>query len=114
MTNQENSDVKLTWQEIPVDDRRGFLLGYRVYLNTGHQLKLFGTHCIVLVYHRMQQGLFMAVLLGHLTMCYGLYCLLRGVIKHVFRLSSKLRPSVIDWIRETLFVSNIEVNNIYG
>ena len=68
MTNQENSDVKLTWQEIPVDERRGFLLGYRVYLNTGHQLKLLGTHCIVLVYHRMQQGLFMAVLLGHLTM----------------------------------------------
>ncbi|CAL8345371.1 unnamed protein product [Lota lota] len=40
MTNQENSDIQLTWREIPLADRRGFLLGYRVYLNTGPQLTL--------------------------------------------------------------------------
>ncbi|CAL8250963.1 unnamed protein product [Boreogadus saida] len=40
-TNQRNSDIELTWQEIPVADRRGFLLGYRVYLITDRQLTLF-------------------------------------------------------------------------
>jgi len=42
MTNQENSDIQLTWREIPLADRRGYLLGYRVYLNTGPQLTLIG------------------------------------------------------------------------
>ncbi|KAG7281493.1 hypothetical protein CRUP_012436 [Coryphaenoides rupestris] len=40
MTNQENSDIQLTWREIPLAERRGYLLGYRVYLNTGPQLTL--------------------------------------------------------------------------
>ncbi|CAL8249209.1 unnamed protein product [Merluccius merluccius] len=40
MTNQDNSDIQLTWREIRLADRRGYLLGYRVYHNMGPQLKL--------------------------------------------------------------------------
>ena len=92
-TNQRNSDIELTWQEIPEADRRGFILGYRVYLITDRQLTLYGTHHIVLVYHCLQQGLFMAVVLGQPSNnLMWLYCLLRWGFNQVFL---KLRPSVI-------------------
>ncbi|KAM9743742.1 LIF receptor subunit alpha a isoform 1-T2 [Menidia menidia] len=38
--SQQDSDVILTWGEIPLADRRGFLLGYNVYINNGSQLAL--------------------------------------------------------------------------
>ncbi|XP_041854730.1 LIF receptor subunit alpha a [Melanotaenia boesemani] len=37
---QEGSSVVLTWGEIPLVDRRGFLLGYNVYSNNGFKLTL--------------------------------------------------------------------------
>ncbi|KAM4576252.1 LIF receptor subunit alpha a isoform 1-T2 [Odontesthes bonariensis] len=37
---QQDSDVVLTWSEIPPADRRGLLLGYNVYMSNGSQLKL--------------------------------------------------------------------------
>ena len=39
-TSQQNSDVLLSWGEIPLINRRGFLLGYNVYI--GSELKLLG------------------------------------------------------------------------
>ncbi|XP_053276012.1 LIF receptor subunit alpha a [Pleuronectes platessa] len=39
-TSQQNSDVLLSWGEIPLLNRRGFLLGYNVYNSTGSELKL--------------------------------------------------------------------------
>ncbi|XP_040897538.1 LIF receptor subunit alpha a [Toxotes jaculatrix] len=39
-TNQQDSDVLLTWEEIPPVNRRGFLLGYNIYNSTGSELKL--------------------------------------------------------------------------
>ncbi|XP_072288728.1 LIF receptor subunit alpha a [Eucyclogobius newberryi] len=37
-TKQQDSDVLITWSEIPSTHQRGFLLGYNVYLNNGSQL----------------------------------------------------------------------------
>uniref|UniRef100_A0A3B4TIC3 LIF receptor subunit alpha a n=1 Tax=Seriola dumerili TaxID=41447 RepID=A0A3B4TIC3_SERDU len=38
--SQQNSDILLTWEEIAVVNRRGFLLGYKIYNSTGSELKL--------------------------------------------------------------------------
>ncbi|MEQ2284158.1 hypothetical protein AMECASPLE_018649, partial [Ameca splendens] len=35
---QQGCDVVLTWEEIPLAGRRGFLLGYNVYISNGSQL----------------------------------------------------------------------------
>ncbi|KAJ0067917.1 hypothetical protein NL108_011703, partial [Boleophthalmus pectinirostris] len=37
-TKQEDSDIVISWSEIPSTHHRGFLLGYNVYLNNGSQL----------------------------------------------------------------------------
>uniref|UniRef100_A0A3B3ZZH4 Fibronectin type-III domain-containing protein n=1 Tax=Periophthalmus magnuspinnatus TaxID=409849 RepID=A0A3B3ZZH4_9GOBI len=37
-TEQQDSDILISWSEIPSTHRRGFLLGYNVYLNNGSQL----------------------------------------------------------------------------
>ncbi|CAN9513060.1 unnamed protein product [Ophioblennius macclurei] len=37
---QQHSDVVLTWGEIPLANRRGFVLGYNVYISNGGQLTL--------------------------------------------------------------------------
>ncbi|KAK7933522.1 hypothetical protein WMY93_004418 [Mugilogobius chulae] len=37
-TKQQDSDILITWSEIPTSHQRGFLLGYNVYLNNGSQL----------------------------------------------------------------------------
>ncbi|KAM3867442.1 LIF receptor subunit alpha a [Diretmus argenteus] len=39
-TSQQDSDIQLSWEEIPLVNRRGFLLGYHIYLNNGSQLTL--------------------------------------------------------------------------
>ncbi|XP_037633026.1 LIF receptor subunit alpha a [Sebastes umbrosus] len=39
-TAQQDSDILLTWGEIPLVNRRGFLLGYNVYISSGSQLTL--------------------------------------------------------------------------
>ncbi|XP_068422921.1 LIF receptor subunit alpha a [Clinocottus analis] len=39
-TTQQDSDILLTWGEIPLVNRRGFLLGYNVYVSRGSQLTL--------------------------------------------------------------------------
>ncbi|AWP07364.1 putative leukemia inhibitory factor receptor-like [Scophthalmus maximus] len=39
-TSQQASDILLTWGEIPLVNRRGFLLGYNIYNSTGSELKL--------------------------------------------------------------------------
>ncbi|XP_042343816.1 LIF receptor subunit alpha a isoform X2 [Plectropomus leopardus] len=39
-TTQQNSDILLTWGEIPLANRRGFLLGYNIYISSGSQLTL--------------------------------------------------------------------------
>ncbi|XP_069563838.1 LIF receptor subunit alpha a [Brachyistius frenatus] len=39
-SSQHASDIVLTWGEIPLPDRRGFLLGYNVYMSNGSQLTL--------------------------------------------------------------------------
>uniref|UniRef100_A0A668A2D2 LIF receptor subunit alpha a n=1 Tax=Myripristis murdjan TaxID=586833 RepID=A0A668A2D2_9TELE len=39
-SNQQDSNIKLSWGEIPLVSRRGFLLGYHIYLNNGSQLML--------------------------------------------------------------------------
>uniref|UniRef100_UPI0037E707C7 LIF receptor subunit alpha a n=1 Tax=Semicossyphus pulcher TaxID=241346 RepID=UPI0037E707C7 len=39
-TSQQDSDVRLTWGEIPLVNRRGFLLGYNIYISNGSQLTL--------------------------------------------------------------------------
>ncbi|XP_047447525.1 LIF receptor subunit alpha a [Mugil cephalus] len=39
-SRQEGSNVVLTWGEIPLRDRKGFILGYNVYINNGSQLTL--------------------------------------------------------------------------
>ncbi|XP_071339386.1 LIF receptor subunit alpha a [Trachinotus anak] len=38
--SQQGSDVLLTWEEIPLVNRRGFLLGYNIYNSTGSEVKL--------------------------------------------------------------------------
>lgn len=38
--SQQNADILLTWKEIPLVNRRGFLLGYNIYNSTGYQFKL--------------------------------------------------------------------------
>ncbi|KAM4616964.1 LIF receptor subunit alpha a [Polymixia lowei] len=40
LTNQQQSDIQLSWGEIPWVKRRGFLLGYHIYLSNGSQLTL--------------------------------------------------------------------------
>ncbi|XP_044053855.1 LIF receptor subunit alpha a isoform X2 [Siniperca chuatsi] len=37
---QQDSDILLTWGEIPLVNRRGFLLGYNIYISNGSQLTL--------------------------------------------------------------------------
>ncbi|KAM4578778.1 LIF receptor subunit alpha a [Fundulus diaphanus] len=37
---QQDCDVVLSWEEIPLDKRRGFLLGYKVYISNSSQLTL--------------------------------------------------------------------------
>uniref|UniRef100_A0A8C9ZYG4 Fibronectin type-III domain-containing protein n=1 Tax=Sander lucioperca TaxID=283035 RepID=A0A8C9ZYG4_SANLU len=44
-TTQQDSDILLTWREIPLVNRRGFLLGYNIYISGGSQLTLLG-NCI--------------------------------------------------------------------
>ncbi|XP_034398438.1 LIF receptor subunit alpha a [Cyclopterus lumpus] len=39
-TTQQDSDILLTWGEIPLVNRRGFLLGYNIYVSRGSQLML--------------------------------------------------------------------------
>nr|XP_040051943.1 LIF receptor subunit alpha a [Gasterosteus aculeatus aculeatus] len=39
-TTQQDADILLAWGEIPLANRRGFLLGYNVYINNGTQLTL--------------------------------------------------------------------------
>lgn len=39
-TTQQNSDILITWDEIPLAKRRGYLLGYNVYISNGSQLTL--------------------------------------------------------------------------
>lgn len=58
---QQDSDILLTWKEIPLVDRRGFLQGYNIYISNGSQLtrlgkcymylikELFKTHVIHLI-----------------------------------------------------------------
>lgn len=41
-TSQQGSDILLTWGEIPLVNRRGYLLGYNIYNSTGSELKLLG------------------------------------------------------------------------
>lgn len=40
--SQQDSDILLTWRKIPLVNRRGFLLGYNVYISNGYQLTLLG------------------------------------------------------------------------
>lgn len=42
LTSQQNNDIVLTWGEIPLVKRRGFLLGYNIYISNGSQLTLLG------------------------------------------------------------------------
>lgn len=42
-TVQQDSNVLLTWSDIPARDHRGFLLGYNIYMNNGSQLTLLAT-----------------------------------------------------------------------
>ncbi|KAM6943822.1 LIF receptor subunit alpha a [Lycodopsis pacificus] len=39
-TTQQGSDILLTWGEIPLVVRRGFLLGYNIYISSGSELTL--------------------------------------------------------------------------
>ncbi|XP_041643097.1 LIF receptor subunit alpha a [Cheilinus undulatus] len=39
-TSQQDSSVVLTWEEIPLVNRRGFLQGYNIYISNGSQLTL--------------------------------------------------------------------------
>ncbi|XP_041793611.1 LIF receptor subunit alpha a [Chelmon rostratus] len=41
--HQRDSDIVLTWGEIPLVNRRGFILGYNVYISNGSQLTLLGS-----------------------------------------------------------------------
>lgn len=41
-TSQQDSDVLLSWGGIPLVDRRGYLLGYNIYISNGSQLTLLG------------------------------------------------------------------------
>lgn len=41
-TTQQGSDILLTWGEIPLVVRRGFLLGYNIYVSSGSELTLLG------------------------------------------------------------------------
>lgn len=40
---QRESDIALSWEEIPLANRRGFLLGYNVYVSNDSHLALIGT-----------------------------------------------------------------------
>lgn len=42
LASQQDSDILLTWGEIPLVSRRGFLLGYNIYITNGSQLTLLG------------------------------------------------------------------------
>lgn len=42
-TRQQDSDVLLTWTEIPAVKQRGFLIGYNVYMNNGSHLTLLAS-----------------------------------------------------------------------
>ncbi|CAG09611.1 unnamed protein product [Tetraodon nigroviridis] len=40
LARQQDSNILLTWEEIPLANRRGFLLGYNVYVNNDSSLTL--------------------------------------------------------------------------
>lgn len=40
--SQQDSDALVTWGEIPLVSRRGYLLGYNIYISNGSQLLLLG------------------------------------------------------------------------
>uniref|UniRef100_A0A8C6ULQ7 Uncharacterized protein n=1 Tax=Neogobius melanostomus TaxID=47308 RepID=A0A8C6ULQ7_9GOBI len=44
---QDSSTVLLTWSEIPAEHQRGFLLGYKVYINNGSQFTLLADWLIL-------------------------------------------------------------------
>uniref|UniRef100_A0A672YUC5 Leukemia inhibitory factor receptor-like n=1 Tax=Sphaeramia orbicularis TaxID=375764 RepID=A0A672YUC5_9TELE len=46
-TTQQNSDILITWDEIPLAKRRGYLLGYNVYISNGSQLTLLADWLIL-------------------------------------------------------------------
>uniref|UniRef100_A0A3Q1CKZ5 Fibronectin type-III domain-containing protein n=1 Tax=Amphiprion ocellaris TaxID=80972 RepID=A0A3Q1CKZ5_AMPOC len=46
-SSQQGSDILLTWGSIPMVDRRGFLLGYNVYISNGSQLTLLADWLIL-------------------------------------------------------------------
>uniref|UniRef100_A0A8C2Z2C6 Fibronectin type-III domain-containing protein n=1 Tax=Cyclopterus lumpus TaxID=8103 RepID=A0A8C2Z2C6_CYCLU len=46
-TTQQDSDILLTWGEIPLVNRRGFLLGYNIYVSRGSQLMLLADWLIL-------------------------------------------------------------------
>ncbi|XP_070760842.1 LIF receptor subunit alpha a [Enoplosus armatus] len=41
--SQQESDILLTWGEIPLVNRRGFLLGYNIYLSNGSHLTILAS-----------------------------------------------------------------------
>lgn len=43
LAHQQDSNILLTWEEIPLANRRGFLLGYNVYVSNDSHLTLIGT-----------------------------------------------------------------------
>lgn len=40
--HQQDSEILLTWGDIPLVNRRGFILGYNIYVSNGPQLTLLG------------------------------------------------------------------------
>lgn len=50
--SQQNADILLTWKEIPLVNRRGYLLGYNIYNSTGYQFKLLGIFMILLLFNQ--------------------------------------------------------------
>uniref|UniRef100_A0A3Q1J9P8 Fibronectin type-III domain-containing protein n=1 Tax=Anabas testudineus TaxID=64144 RepID=A0A3Q1J9P8_ANATE len=47
LASQQDSDILLTWGEIPLIRRRGFLLGYNIYSTNGSQLTLLADWMIL-------------------------------------------------------------------
>uniref|UniRef100_A0A665T0M0 Leukemia inhibitory factor receptor-like n=1 Tax=Echeneis naucrates TaxID=173247 RepID=A0A665T0M0_ECHNA len=45
--SQQGSDILLTWEEIPLLDRRGFIKGYNIYNSTGSELTLIADWLIM-------------------------------------------------------------------
>ncbi|KAK5870947.1 hypothetical protein PBY51_003852 [Eleginops maclovinus] len=40
LTTQQDSDILLSWEQIPLVSRRGFVLGYNIYMSSGSQFTL--------------------------------------------------------------------------